>query len=154
MTMIADSTTRVSPTIRRLMLEAVRSPRRVGVTIFPTSNGESTEIHLQCEDGSARRWVIAAQPCDISENDIRPIRKFLQKPSRCWSSILTAIPQLLGWSVGATGLFAASTMCPCCGQFGCALGVGTMGIMGGLTAAIMSCIHRRRHKQQEEPQSC
>ncbi len=80
------------------------------------------------------------------------MRRFLRRPAGRWWAALGTVLQFLGWSVGLTGLFAASTACPCCGQVDCPLGVGAMGIMGALTTAIVSRIHRRRHQQDQEPQ--
>ena len=67
---------------------------------------------------------------------------------------LAMIPQLLGWGVGFTGLFAATSVCPCCGQVGCAVGIGTMGIMGGLAATVVSLLRWRRRSQNGESTSC
>jgi hypothetical protein len=133
-----------SESLRRLMLEAIRSPQRVWVTIAPTTDSLGTLVCLKCDDGNVREWLIRALPQDVSDRDIRPIRRFLMRPKGRLSGRLMLIPQTLGWSVGLTGLFAASTICPCCGQVGCALGVGTMGIVGGLTASICAFARRRR----------
>jgi len=81
-------------------------------------------------------------------------RSTIERPMRRWSGALAMIPQLLGWGIGFTGLFAASSICPCCGQVGCAVGIGTMGIMGGLTATVVSCLRWRWRKRNEEPKSC
>jgi hypothetical protein len=150
--MIVNDNAKPSDSLRRLMLEAIRSPRRAGITIAPAGDGQSTEIRVTCDDGHVRRWTVRAFPQSVSDRDVRPIRKFLARPKSRLSGWLLLVPQLLGWSVGLTGLFAASTICPCCGQVGCALGVGTMGIMGGLTASILSFVRRRR--KVEGSQSC
>lgn len=144
---------RLSQTLRRLMLDAVRSPRRATITVSQSATGINTNICVDCPGESARRWSLAVAPHAVSERDIRPIRKFMNRPARRWPAALLLIPQFLGWGVGFTGLYAASTVCPCCGQVGCALGIGTMGIMGGLTATVMSCFRRRR-KREKEPQPC
>jgi hypothetical protein len=150
--MIVNDSAKPSDSLRRLMLEAIRSPRRAGITITPAGDGRGTEIRVNCDDGNVRRWTVRALPQSVSDRDLRPIRRFLTRPQRRLSGWLMLAPQLLGWSVGLTGFFAASTICPCCGQVGCALGVGTMGIMGGLTASILAFVRRRR--KVEAPQSC
>jgi hypothetical protein len=147
-----DVNAKPSESLRRLMLEAIRSPRRAGITIAPTADGLGTEVRLKCDDGGVRRWSLRTSPQYVSERDVRPIRRFLAQPAGRLSGRLMLIPQLLGWGVGLTGLFAASTICPCCGQVGCVLGVGTMGIMGGLTASLVALVRRRR--KVEEPRSC
>ena len=64
----------------------------------------------------------------VTSKDIRPVRRFCAGPPAAGGPLGTVL-QFLGWSVGLTGLFAASTACPCCGQVNCPLGVGAMGIM-------------------------
>lgn len=76
------------------------------------------------------------------------------RPVRRWRSALASIPQFLGWSVGLTGLVAASSVCPCCGQVGCPVGTSTIGVLGGLAAIVVSCLRWRRRKPTEEPKSC
>jgi hypothetical protein len=151
------TSTRLSRSLQKLMLEAVRSPRRAAITIGRSADATatpSTDICVECFGEPARRWSIAVAPHAISEKDLHAIRKYMNRPVRRWPTALILIPQLFGWGVGFTGLYAASTICPCCGQVGCALGIGTMGIVGGLTATVMSCCRWRRRKRKKEPQSC
>jgi hypothetical protein len=133
MCITGENTTRLSPSVQQLMLEALRSPRQAKVTIAPTSDGAHTEIRLDCADGTAQQWTFAVAPHAITDKDIRPVRRFLRRPAGRWSAALTTALQFVGWSVGLTGLFAASTACPCCGQVGCPLGIGTMGILSDPT---------------------
>ena len=118
------------------------------LTGFSTMN--STHIDCTCctagtpvQDAVQQRL----EPADAS-------RLMIERPMRRWRVALTMIPQLLGYSVGFTGLFAASTVCPHCGQVGCAVGIGTMGIMGGLAATVVSCLRWRWRKRNEEPTPC
>ena len=151
------ASTRLSQPLRELALETVRSPKQTVITISPSVDktaAPNTNTCLECSGESVCRCSLAATPHAVSEKDIQPARKSLERPIRRWPVALAMIPQLLGWSVGFTGLYAASTVCPHCGQVGCALGIGTMGIMGGLTATVMSCLRWRRRKRNEEPKPC
>jgi hypothetical protein len=114
----------------------------------------SADICLECSGEPVCRCSHAAAPNTVSEKGIQPIRIVLERPKRRWPIALAVIPQLLGWGVGFSGLYAASTVCPHCGQVGCAVGIGTMGIMGGLTATVVSCLRWRRRKRDEEPKPC
>ena len=154
MCITCENNARLSPAVQQLVLEATASPRQAGVTITPTSDGAHTEIRLACADGLARQWTFAVAPHAITDKDIRPIRRFLRRPANRSRTALVGVLQFIGWSVGFTGLYAASTTCPCCGQVGCPVGVGTVGIMGGLTAAVVSCFRWRRRKRNEEPKPC
>jgi hypothetical protein len=77
------------------MLEAVRSPRRATITISQSATGTNTDICVECPGESARRWSLVIAPHAVSERDIRPIRKFVNRPARRWPAALLLIPQFL-----------------------------------------------------------
>ena len=116
----------------------------------------STEICLECSGEPVCRCShsVASHAHAHSEKCSQPTGNSGERPRRRWPTALTMIPQILGYGVGFTGLFAASTVCPCCGQVGCAVGIGTMGLMGGLVATVMSCLRWQRRHRNGESKPC
>ena len=107
----------------------------------------STHIGCACRTHGDPIQDAVQQRLELADAD----RLTNDRPLRRWRLALPSIPQFLGWSVGFTGLFAASSVCPCCGQVGCPVGTSTIGILGGLTAIVVSCWRWRRRKPNEEP---
>jgi len=50
--------------------------------------------------------------------------------------------RFLGFWMGISGLYASSTVCPCCGQVGCPVGLAAAGVLGGGLAFILTYARR------------
>ncbi|MCK9377052.1 MAG: hypothetical protein M0P73_12970 [Syntrophobacterales bacterium] len=66
--------------------------------------------------------------------------EYVQKPPRLGklyqSPIIGGLGRFFSWWLVFFGIYASSSVCPCCGTPGCPVGVGAAGIIGGCFAAL------------------
>jgi|WetSurMetagenome_2_1015567.scaffolds.fasta_scaffold1091252_1 hypothetical protein len=76
---------------------------------------------------------------------VRPIMHDKNAPAEIssWRQRLSQLPvagrvvKLLTWWLIFSGIYASSSVCPCCGQVGCPVGAAGAGIVGGLFALVI-----------------
>ena len=65
---------------------------------------------------------------------------YAQRPPRPWKiyqyPVIGGLLRFFSWWLVFFGIYASSSVCPCCGTPGCPVGVGAAGIIGGCFAAL------------------
>ena len=148
---------RCSPALRRFLIEMPRTHEGTVVCVELKDAGSKSAAHtvltLASSDRRERRWRIPCPPHEITANDLAPIRRSLV--CRSWlSAWLGRAFHIGGWWLGFTGLFAMGSICPCCGQAGCVMGIGAAGTLGAVATLVLAklkSLGRRPRSTRSEP---
>lgn len=152
----ATSVLRCSSALRPFLIHVLRDHDGTVVRVERRDarwkSAANTVLVLAAPDGRERRWRLPRPPHEVTDDDLAPIRRSLV--CRSWlSAWLGRAFRFGGWWLGFTCYFAIGSVCPCCGQAGCAMGIGAVGALGAAATLVLSklkCLGRRPRSIRSE----
>ncbi|MBD3372596.1 MAG: hypothetical protein GF403_07775 [Candidatus Coatesbacteria bacterium] len=105
------------------------------------------------DSSSQQRHVHQASTHSEPMSDHHQQRHHHSKAWGFWPRLL----RFLGFWLGISGLYASTTVCPCCGQAGCPVGLAAAGVLGGGLAFILTYARgfwrrlKSRFKRSKQP---
>jgi hypothetical protein len=83
---------------------------------------------------------------DITEQPADPATQPLRRSAK--RRLLAPFARFFGWWAGMFAFLAAFSVCPVCGQPGCAGGPAFAGLLGGVSAFFLSVLRLGRRRQK------
>jgi hypothetical protein len=139
--MVAPDAFRCSPDLCKFLIAIPRTYAGGSVEVElergGTSGAARTALTISVPDRGTRCFRIARPAHEVTDADLAPARRFLERRSRLagWGARAAG---LAGWWLGFTGLFAMGSICPCCGRADCVLGIGVAGTFGAIATLTLS----------------
>jgi hypothetical protein len=99
------------------------------------SSMDTVIIVHSCKDHT-HEYTIPKPPDDIKYEDIELLRTTdgHKHHTHKKNAILGYLFRFSIWWAGISGIYAITVACPCCGQVGCPVGVGSASLVGGFLA--------------------
>ena len=118
---------------------AVRVRRLAGLAddapVEVVENEEGIGVVWSCESGHRHEHRFSGPLESLSAEDLRRAGIGRRRRSNGWWARLL---RFLGFWLGLSGLYAAFSVCPICGQPGCPVGAAGAGLLGGVGAFLLT----------------
>lgn len=126
--------------LQQWIRDAFRLSNDADIYISEHQDGDSkfdsshTEVTIEQKIGRKFQYQINKPMNEISENDIKRLRRFDKLEKLKKLPIIGNLFRFLGLWLAFTGVYAMFSVCPFCGQVGCPVGAGSAGVIGGFFA--------------------
>ncbi len=136
-----DSAIETEKLIRKWIIEEFRLPEATVVSVKGNMPGEEgddsgrTEITVSIDDKVKKTFFIAKPQERIEREDIKKARIHAEKHLMEKYPFLGGLLRFFGLWFAFSGLYSMFAVCPFCGNAGCPVGAGSVGLVGILFAA-------------------
>ncbi len=113
----------------RIDVNAIATPEGAGA-------GAATEIVIHIGRSRKAVFTIEKSVGAVSTQDISDVRDRAKAAALSSHPVMSRLFRLFGWWVIFAGSFTLFSVCPVCGQVGCPIGVGIIGIVAGVLAVM------------------
>jgi hypothetical protein len=126
--------------IKSWIIECFHLPKSCGIEVVEKivadkgHNTKQTTLHIKYRKKKEFHFTIQKPQNSISKEDILKLSKEIEAPIFRRFPTVGHLFRFFGMWFAVSSIYAMSSVCPFCGQAGCAVGAGSVGLIGGFFA--------------------